>query len=116
MDNLSPNKMKDITLKVRDRVVRLTISTNSDETEYGALLYSVEKYFHKDPYVNKKKSTHYFIYEFEDPSFENNLVEVPIDCETLPSNVIHLRFSPIESPQKVNSHDYQANQIPSCKI
>lgn len=95
--------MKRIGVQLRDKLVPLTVSPDEGEKEYNAFCRVFEDYFKDDLYVCEKKKKNFLIFEYKDEEF-NTFMEVPKNCERLPANFIKVRFSPIESPQKVNTN------------
>lgn len=70
------------------------------ETEYSAFVRTFEQYFENDEYYIKKSKDNFVLFEYLDKEFDLVTV-VPKDSIILPSNIIEVRFSPIESPVKV---------------
>lgn len=86
-----------VAVHIRDKIVPLAFVVSANE--YDDFLSAFDAYSVKDAYVAKKRKDHYILFEYCDSEFGK--VEVPIGCHPLPANIICVRFSPIESPQKV---------------
>lgn len=88
-------------LKFRDRSIVLELRLlNEEATEYAALMEAVDCNETLRQYIARKSNEFDPVYEYYDEEFGQTL-EVPVDCKTLPSKVLSLRFCPIVSPVKV---------------
>jgi hypothetical protein len=70
-----------------------------DENEYDCLLRHIGKFTARDPAIQNKLKTHFYVLQYLNS--QNEMCEVADDISTLPCENLHLLFVPIHSPMKV---------------